>query len=109
MNLLIDTGAFISWTTRPEKLPACAFDAIRSADNTLYLSVVSPWEMQIKFMLNKLELRQPPSPLVQTELDNGAFMLLPITLPTSPRSRDCRTIIATHSIAYSSRKRSARI
>ena len=80
MNLLIDTEAFIYWTTRPEELPARAFGAIRSRDNAVYLSVVTPWEMQIKFNLDKLELRQPPGPLVRTELDNGAFILLPITL-----------------------------
>ncbi len=80
MNLLIDTQAFIFATTQPEKLPARAADAMRSRENTLYISVVSPWEMQIKFMLNKLELRQPPVPLVQNELIDGSFTLLPITL-----------------------------
>lgn len=80
MNLLLDTEAFIFWTTRPEQLPARAHDAIRSRDNTVYLSVVSAWEMQIKFDLKKLELRQPPGALVRAELDNGAFTLLSVTL-----------------------------
>jgi PIN domain nuclease of toxin-antitoxin system len=80
MNLLLDTEAFIFWTTRPEQLPARAHDAIRSGENVVYLSLVSPWEMQIKFTLSKLQLRQPPVPLVQTELNSGSFTLLPITL-----------------------------
>ena len=81
MNLLIDTEAFIYATTRPEKLPRRAMDAMRSRENTLYLSVVSPWEMQIKYDLKKdFELRLPPVPLVQSELTDGTFTLLPVTL-----------------------------
>ncbi len=80
MNLLIETQAFIYWAMRPEELPARALDAIRSPDNTVYLSVVSAWEMQIKYNLKKRELRQRPGPLVQSELDTGAFKLLSLTL-----------------------------
>jgi len=47
MNLLIDTQAFIYWTTRPEELPASALNAIRSRSNNVYLSLVSAWKMQI--------------------------------------------------------------
>ena len=80
MKLLVDTEAFIFWTTWPEKLPTKASDAIRSRENTVYLSLVSPWEMQIKFMLKKLDLRKPPVVLAHEEVNDGAFTLLPIAM-----------------------------
>ncbi len=80
MRLLLDTHAFIHFTTDPDALPAVARFALEDPSNELVLSIASPWEMQIKVGLGKLGLRRLPGELVQFELDRGALSLLPITL-----------------------------
>ena len=55
MKLLLDTHALLWYLTTPEKLPAAAYRAIRSADNDVYASIASAWEIAIKVALGKLE------------------------------------------------------
>ena len=80
MKLLLDTHSFIFYVDRPDALPSAARASIEDSANDLFLSLVSPWEMQIKSTLGKLRLSKPPAELVQAELDRAAIQLLPITL-----------------------------
>ena len=80
MKLLLDTHSFIFYVDRPDALPSAARAAIEDSSNELFLSLVSPWEMQIKSTLGKLQLSKPAAELVQAELDRAAIQLLPITL-----------------------------
>ncbi len=59
MNYLLDTQAFIWMDSNPTQLSEAARQAIIHPDNTLYLSLVSIWELQIKHQLGKLQLRLP--------------------------------------------------
>jgi len=54
MNLLLDTQAFLWWSTARSKLSHRALTACQDSGNTLSLSVVSAWEIQIKLQLGKL-------------------------------------------------------
>ena len=56
MDLLLDTHALIWFDLIPEKLSTAALDALMNEGNTLYVSVASLWEMQIKQQLGKLSL-----------------------------------------------------
>lgn len=80
MKLLLDTHAFILFAGNPEGLTANTRAALADPANDLLLSLASPWEMQIKVGLGKLQLHKPPRELVQFEVDRGALALLPITL-----------------------------
>jgi PIN domain nuclease of toxin-antitoxin system len=80
MKLLLDTHSFIFYVDRPDALPSAARAALEDPSNDLFLSLVSPWEMQIKSTLGKLQLGKPVAELVQAELDRAAIQLLPITL-----------------------------
>jgi PIN domain nuclease of toxin-antitoxin system len=80
MRLLLDTHTFMFFVDRPDVLPPLARNALEDSTHELSLSVVSPWEMQIKSGLGKLSLSKPATDLVQAELDRGAIQLLPITL-----------------------------
>jgi PIN domain nuclease of toxin-antitoxin system len=80
MKLLLDTHSFIYFVDRPDALPSAARAALEDPSNDLFLSLVSPWEMQVKSTLGKLQLRKPVVELVQAELDRAAIQLLPITL-----------------------------
>ena len=80
MKYLLDTHSFLFYVDRPDVLPSATRTALEDPSNDLFLSVVSPWEMQIKSTLGKLQLSKPAAQLVQAELDRGALQLLPITL-----------------------------
>lgn len=56
MNLLLDTHTFIWWDSQPNRLSPQVLELCRDRSNTLILSIVSIWEMQIKSQLGKLQL-----------------------------------------------------
>ena len=80
MKLLLDTHAFLQLCQEPASLPRKARDAAEGDGNEVYLSIASPWEMQIKVGLGNLHLAKSPRDLVQFEVDRGAITLLPISL-----------------------------
>jgi PIN domain nuclease of toxin-antitoxin system len=80
MRLLLDTQTFFLLTHDTRAIPSRALDAITNAQNTRYLSIVSPWELQIKVGTGKMKLSRTVEQAVQFELDRGALTLLPITL-----------------------------
>ena len=56
MSYLLDTHAFLWSLFNPELLSGKAGSLIRNPDNTVYVSVVSLWEISLKYALGKLEL-----------------------------------------------------
>jgi PIN domain nuclease of toxin-antitoxin system len=56
MNLLLDTHGFLWSLFTPEKLSKAALREITSPDNEVGVSVVTFWEISLKFALGKLEL-----------------------------------------------------
>lgn len=80
MNLLLDTHIFLWLNSAPEKLPAPAETACCDPTNQLFLSLVSPWEIQIKQQLGKLQLQAKLSDLIQTQLNENNLQILPIEL-----------------------------
>lgn len=59
MNVLLDTVALYRAATSPESLPKAARSALEEPSNTLFVSLVSAWEMAIKASLGKLPLPCP--------------------------------------------------
>lgn len=80
MNLLLDSNVFIYVIQQPEQLLPSARDAIIDPRNTRYLSVATPWELQIKASLGKFEFTKPVCDIVQQEVDTGTVVLLPISI-----------------------------
>ncbi len=56
MNLLLDTHAFLWSLFSPEKLSHAAIREMKIPDNNLAVSIVSFWEISLKYALGKLEL-----------------------------------------------------
>ena len=56
MRYLLDTHVLLWARAQPHQLSAAACAALESADNALYLSVVSLWECAIKSAIGKLDL-----------------------------------------------------
>ena len=56
MNYLLDTHAFLWAAFSPNKLSNKARNEIRSAENQVCISIVSFWEISLKYTLGKIEL-----------------------------------------------------
>jgi len=54
MKLLLDTRIFLWWTHDDPRLRGSHREAIRSPQNTVYVSAVSAWEIGIKRTIGKL-------------------------------------------------------
>jgi PIN domain nuclease of toxin-antitoxin system len=80
MNLLLDTHVFLWLNDTPEKLSPVALAACQDENNTLYLSLASAWEIQIKQQLGKLELSESLHTLISTQQQQNDLQLLPIEL-----------------------------
>jgi PIN domain nuclease of toxin-antitoxin system len=80
MKLLLDTHTFLWWDSNPDRIPASTIALIQQSGNQVLLSLVTPWEIQIKTQLGKLNLQAPLSNIIRQQTENG-ISILPITLP----------------------------
>ena len=80
MRYLLDTHVFLWLNNQPTKLSARVQEMVTSGEHEFLLSVVSPWEIQIKLQLGKLLLEQPLSTILASHLDDQSLGLLPIEL-----------------------------
>lgn len=80
MRLLLDTHAFIWWDREAGKLPDHVYDACQDNKNTLFLSIASVWELQIKMGIGKLRFERSLARIVEEQIANGVE-ILPVKLP----------------------------
>lgn len=78
MNLLLDTHAFIWLNSEPDRLSPMVRQLCATGAHVFYLSMASPWEMQIKHQLGKLRLDAPLDEIIQRNVERNAIRLLPI-------------------------------
>ncbi len=102
-KFLLDTHVFVWWFTSPERLTLAVAHLFQAQDTELYFSSASSWELAIKFQLGKIELPESPDRYVQTRMQIGNFIPLPIhhshalrvgTLPLHHRDPFDRLLIA---------------
>lgn len=90
MKLLLDTQIFLWYISGDERLPEKYQNEIRLQENEVYLSVVSLWEIIVKYQLGKLPLPHSPeiyipqqrkrhgiTSMILTEEDISELMKLP--------------------------------
>jgi len=80
MKLLLDTHIFLWLNSEPEKMPPAAYEACCDPHNQLYLSYVSPWEIEIKQQAGKLQLKAALSKLIETQAKENSLTMLPIEM-----------------------------
>ena len=80
MRILLDTHVFIWWDSEPDLLSQRARELCENPNNTLILSVVSVWEMQIKRQIGKLDLRTPLNELIENQKRQNGLEILPVRL-----------------------------
>ena len=76
MNILLDTHVLLWWLDNPKVLSPSARESISNAENGVYVSLATVWEIVIKKSLGKLSI---PNDLPDAISTNG-FALLPLTL-----------------------------
>lgn len=67
-RLLLDTNAFLFWTSGAKKLSVRARKAIENPNNEILLSSISAWEISIKHALDKLTLPEAPHRFVPSRM-----------------------------------------
>ena len=68
MRALLDTHAFLWWAADDARLSFTAREVIQNPDNVLFFSVVSAWEIIIKYTINKLPLPEPPQTYIPSRV-----------------------------------------
>ena len=80
MNLLLDTHIFLWLNQDPSQMPPHLLDLCADPQNTLFLSLFSPWEIQIKQQLGKLNLQVTLGEMIAQQQADNDLQILPITL-----------------------------
>lgn len=80
MKYLLDANAFYWCDQEPDRLSVTARARIEDLSSTLYLSVVSVWELQIKLGIGKLQLQDPLSEIVCRQVEVNELVVLRVTL-----------------------------
>ena len=78
MKLLLDTHAFLWFVMDSPKISEQASSLIKSAENDVYLSVASIWEIAIKVSIGKLRIDERLEDFIMPELESNQFSLLNI-------------------------------
>ncbi len=79
MNLLLDTHIFIWWEIALKNLSAQRIKLLKDPQNTLYLSLTSVWEIQIKIQLRKFNFPKPLAEIIEGQQILNNLQILPIT------------------------------
>ncbi|HEX4609676.1 MAG TPA: type II toxin-antitoxin system VapC family toxin [Urbifossiella sp.] len=79
MNLLLDTHTFIWHADASPRMSAAATALLADPNNSLFVSVVSIWEIAIKSGLKKLTLGNGYAAFVTTAINTYRLAVLPVT------------------------------
>ena len=79
MKLLLDTCTFLWLITSSPKLSKKAAKSFLNPKNEAFLSLVSVWEIVIKYQLGRLPLPESPEALIPRECQVHDIELLPLT------------------------------
>lgn len=80
MRYLLDTNAFLWWITDDSRLSEVARTIISNAENQVFFSAASAWEIAIKRQLGRLSFLTDPAILVPHQVAANAFGSLPIEI-----------------------------
>ncbi len=81
MKMLLDTCSFL-WFVNGEKnkISKTAEEKFLDENSELFLSVISCWELSIKWSIGKLELSYPPDTFLRNQIHRNQLSLMPIEL-----------------------------
>jgi PIN domain nuclease of toxin-antitoxin system len=80
MRILLDTHTFLWFITGDPKLSGAARKAIENVAHEKHISVITAWEIAIKWSLGKLTLARPFDVLIPQQIQQNGFLWLPLEL-----------------------------
>ena len=80
MRLLLDTHVFLWWIGDDPRVSLRAHKAIAMAENEVFLSVASAWEIAVKTRLGKLALPADVESFLPDQIQRNGISILPIGL-----------------------------
>ena len=80
MQALLDTHAFLWWNTDDKMLSSTAREFIGNTDNIIFFSVISAWEIVIKFNLEKLPLPESPKLYISSRISYYEFQTIDVKM-----------------------------
>ena len=81
MRYLLDTSSFLWYVSDHHRLSTAATERLDDPVSTIHLSLVSIWEVAIKFNMGKLDLPLPFNEFVDTTIHSYSLRLLNIQIP----------------------------
>jgi PIN domain nuclease of toxin-antitoxin system len=88
MRLLLDTCTFLWLLNNEPKVSVLAIQAFKNPDHSTYLSVVSVWEICLKYRLGRLPLPKPPAAMIVEA--RAASGIAPLALDEATALRENR-------------------
>lgn len=77
---LIDTHCWLWWHIDPDRLGRRTVKLIEDKDSVIFFSVVSAWEIVIKYNLKKIKLPLPPSDYIDKRLKISFMDVMHVSL-----------------------------
>ncbi len=81
MRYLLDTSALLWYVSDHQRLSSVAAERMKDPASTFHLSLVSIWEVAIKFNMGKLDLPLPFDEFVDKTIQSYSLRLLYIQIP----------------------------
>ena len=78
MNCLLDTHAVLWSLFEPNRLGAAALPLLKDPQQTVYVSVISFWEISLKYSIGKLDLQGVVPDAFPDLIHQTGFELLPL-------------------------------
>ncbi|MBK9265845.1 MAG: type II toxin-antitoxin system VapC family toxin [Polyangiaceae bacterium] len=78
MKILLDTHVFLWFITADRRMNPTVRDGLRDSTNSVFLSVVSVWEIIVKYRIGKLELPAPPDTYLRAQRVRHRIESLPL-------------------------------
>ncbi len=88
MRALLDTHTFLWWVVDAPELSRAARETIGGGGNDIFFSVVSAWEIVIKFRLGQLEISESASAFLIDQVSLNGFGVLPIEMTHALQIQD---------------------
>ncbi len=79
-SYLIDTHCWLWWHIEPNRLTNPVIELIENKDSVIFFSVVSAWEIVIKYNLKKIRLPLPPSDYVSKRIEISYMEVMTVHL-----------------------------
>ena len=80
MRYLLDTHTFLWWIVDDPQLSSKVKALLRDAQNEIFFSAASAWEISIKAQLGRIMVHGDPADIIPQQIADNGFATLPISV-----------------------------